>query len=134
VKIFLDANILFTAAYSPKGKSALLISQSKTLSLELVTCDFAIEEAKKNLLIKAPRSLNLFDEILLKIGSVPTVFLQECPIDLPLKDHPIFLSALKSECSHLLTGDMKDFGKHMGKPKKTGGIMIQTVTDFIQSL
>jgi hypothetical protein len=53
---------------------------------------------------------------------------------LPKKDDPIFLSALGARCTHLLTGDLKDFGRFMNAPEDTSGILIQTVAGFLSSL
>jgi hypothetical protein len=48
-------------------------------------------------------------------------------LDLPAKDMPIWAAAHAAKATHLLTGDLKDFGPHMNRPEATGGIVIQTV-------
>ncbi|MGH9334187.1 MAG: hypothetical protein ACRD21_10610 [Vicinamibacteria bacterium] len=53
---------------------------------------------------------------------------------MPEKDRPIFLFAAGAGCTHLLTGDRKDFGRFMNEPTKTAGIVIQTVADFLAGL
>ncbi len=55
-------------------------------------------------------------------------------MELPVKDRPVFESALRVNAAHLLTGDLKDFGAFMNKRSKTGGILIQTVGDFLKSV
>lgn len=42
-------------------------------------------------------------------------------------------AAIRAQASHLLTGDIKDFGRFMNKPKKTAGILIQTIAEFLAS-
>ena len=93
----------------------------------------AAEEARRNILAKKPEALVAYETLIAKIEFVQSAQSEHCPIELPTKDQPIFLSALKSGATHLLTGDMKDFGPHMNDPKRSGGILIQTVNDFIES-
>jgi predicted nucleic acid-binding protein len=131
MKIFVDANVLFTAAYSPMGKAATLLECS---ALSFVTSDYAAEEARRNLLVKRPSALSALEKILEKIELAPSVQSGVCPIVLPLKDQPIFLSALMIKATHLLTGDRKDFGPFMNSPDKSAGLIIQTVSDFLASL
>lgn len=131
MRLFVDANVLFTAAYSPKGKAALLLDSAIRL---VITSDYAAEEARRNILAKRPTALDGLEKILKQIEIVPSVQSEACPIALPLKDQPIFLAALMAKATHLLTGDVKDFGPHMNRPDKTAGIVIQTVTEFFNSL
>jgi hypothetical protein len=56
------------------------------------------------------------------------------PILLPQKDHPIFNAAIQCKATHLLTGDVKDFGPFMNHPQSTSGIIIQTVSGFLSDL
>ncbi len=57
-----------------------------------------------------------------------------CPLDLPFKDQPIFLVALQSGATHLLTGDRKPFGPFMDRALETEGVAIQTVFSFFLSI
>jgi len=54
MKLFLDANILFTAAYSEQGISRALFHLAAARKCTLITAPFAFEEAKKNQELKAP--------------------------------------------------------------------------------
>ena len=130
MKIFVDANVLFSAAYSQKGKAFDLLSSG----LHIVTSDYAIDEARKNLTTKRPNALESLDKLLQKIEIVASVDAEGCLIDLPDKDRPIFLAAMKSKATHLLTGDLKDLGPHMNKPEKSAGIIIQTVAEFLAAI
>jgi hypothetical protein len=131
VKLFLDANVLFTAAHNPLGKAAFVIELAREGFWETATSDFAIEEARRNLEVKFPECLDALDNLIRRVLLAATVFEEPCPIDLPEKDRPIFLSAAGARCTHLLTGDRKHFGHFMNDPKKTAGIVIQTVADFL---
>jgi hypothetical protein len=41
--------------------------------------------------------------------------------------------AIQCQATHLLTGDIKDFGPFMNHSKLTGGVVIQTVSEFLDS-
>ncbi len=134
MNIFLDANVLFTAAHNPKGKAHFLIGIAKAQTWRLITCTLAVAEAERNLKAKFPDCLNEFKKLLRQIDVLSTIVEGKSPINLPDKDIPIFLSAVNAKSSHLLTGDLKDFGRHMNQPKKSAGILIQTVAEFLSSL
>jgi predicted nucleic acid-binding protein len=51
--LFLDANVLFTAAHNPNGKAALVIELQAKASWTIVTSAYAREEAQRNIRIKA---------------------------------------------------------------------------------
>ncbi|MBS3780452.1 MAG: PIN domain-containing protein [Desulfovermiculus sp.] len=133
-RIFLDANVIFTAAHNPDGKAALLLKLGKLGHWKLITSQLALEEARRNLTIKFPMCLsslkNLQQDLQIVANSVQT----SCPLELPAKDQPIFLAALQARATHLLTGDKAHFGVHMNKPSETQKIVIQTVGDFFKKL
>jgi uncharacterized protein len=131
MRIFIDANVLFTAAYSPQGKAFLLLTSMRGV---LITSEYAADEARRNISLKRPEALARLEKILKQIKLVPCVNGSSSPINLPTKDQPIFMAALMAKATHLLTGDLKDFGQHMNQPKKTVGVLIQTVADFLNSL
>ena len=43
-------------------------------------------------------------------------------------------AALRANATHLLPGDLKDFGVFMNKRKKTRGVLIQSVGSFLDSV
>ncbi len=134
MKLFLDANVLFTAAHNPDGKSAFVIQLAREGKWEVVTSPFALEEARRNLEAKFPDAVALLDGSMRSVALVPSAIEGHCPLDLPKKDVPIFLSALGAQCTHLLTGDWKDFGRFMNAPDETSGIIIQTVAELLSNL
>lgn len=134
MRVFLDANLLFTAALSPAGTVARLISEGSRAGWQWVTSDYAVHEAKRNLRRKAPESMDRFEALLGFMTTVPATASEPCPVALPGKDRPILAGAIQSGCDYLLTGDVKDFGVHMDQPKRTGGVRILTVALFIDRL
>ena len=134
IRLFLDANVLFTAAHNPSGKASLIIELASAGYWEVVTSSYAMEEARRNINIKFPDSLKRFESLIASVRKVPAKTGESCPVALPEKDRPIFEAAIRCNATHLLTGDVKDFGPFMNKPNQTSGIIIQTVSEFLASL
>jgi len=131
IRLFLDANILFTAAHNPKGKAALVIELGQQGCWKIVTSSYAYNEAERNLRLKFPDRLADLESLMTPVRLLPTGTGDNCPIELRQKDRPIFESALQTQATHLLTGDLRDFGVHMNKPDLTENVIIQTVADFL---
>ena len=60
MKLILDANILFTAAYSEQGISRALFHLAAARKCTLSTSPFALEEVKKNVELKAQDKGDVF--------------------------------------------------------------------------
>jgi hypothetical protein len=99
-----------------------------------VTSELAIEEARRNLKRKFPECLPALDSILRTVDRVSPSPPYDCPVPLPEKDQPIFAAALRSEATHFLTGDRKHFGGYMDDADRTGGVVVQSVADFLDAL
>jgi predicted nucleic acid-binding protein len=119
VKVFLDANILFSAA-APKSNVAKLIDLVQEHG-QCVTSSYAVEEARKNLQLKQFGSLEIF-ELLLTTVTVSNKLVLDLPVTIKSKDIPILGSAIAQECTYLLTGDKRDFGLFFGKT--VAGVMV----------
>jgi predicted nucleic acid-binding protein len=134
IRLFLDANVLFTAAHNPSGKAALIIELGVQGNWEIVSCSYAIEEARRNISTKFPDYLERFETLISAILKVPSRSGLSCQFPLPEKDRPILEAATHCKATHLLTGDIKDFGPFMNHPRLTGGVVIQTVAEFVDSV
>ena len=134
MRLFLDANVLFTAAHNPNGKAALTIELGKRGHWALVTSLYASEEARRNLVRKFPRSLDGLNALLRDIPLVEPRPGLPFPATLAEKDRPIFQAAVTCQATHLLTGDLKDFGPFMNRPEETSGILVQSVAEFLGSV
>lgn len=133
MRIFLDANILFTAAHNPNGKAALVMELGRVGIWQLATSLYAAEEARRNTVRKFPASLDRLETLLGDLGLVADAPDIPCPTNLAEKDRPILRAALGCRADVLLTGDLRDFGSLMNAPEKTGGLLIQTVAAFLAS-
>lgn len=124
MKIFLDANVLFSASNANSNIHAFITLIAEPY--KRVTSDYAYEEARRN--VQAKRALwyetfELLTEDLLQIPSAPL----NHNITLVDKDRPILGAAISYECDYLLTGDKKDFGHLYGKKIET-----VTVIDYVR--
>jgi predicted nucleic acid-binding protein len=130
-RLFLDANVLFTAAHNPDGKAAFLFDALDLKRWELLSSVFAIAETQRNIAAKYPPRVARLESLIAKVMVVAQPAPVAIGITLPEKDRPIYLAALACRASHLLTGDRQHFGRHMNRPQATGGVIIQTVAEFL---
>src|SRR5215470_17113877 len=114
-RVFLDANVLFSAAYQP---NAGLVRLWKLRKVTLCSSRYALEEARINLADETQKERLSRLAIRLEFFDAATQHLPR-GIALPDKDVPILLAAIEARATHLLTGDMRHFGAYFGK--KIGG-------------
>jgi len=100
----------------------------------LFSSPYALEEARRNLERKFPQSLDGLNALQRGLRLIEHRAGLAFPTDLVLKDQPIFQAALACQATHLLTGDLKDFGPFMNQPDITFDICIQTVAEFLNHL
>ena len=134
MRLFLDANVLFTAAHNPKGKAALVIELGGRGQWALYSSRLAVEEARRNLERKSPKCLDRLRKLLSGVRLADHRAALDFPEGLARKDRPIFQAALACRATHLLTGDLKDFGRFMNRPGETLGVRIQTVAEFLDQV
>ena len=134
MRLFLDANILFTAAHNPKGKAALVIELGQAGLWQLVTSTYALEEAHRNLALKFPDGSERLGALTKGLRITTDTAGAECPAGLADKDCPIYRAAHACRADILLTGDLRDFGFMMNDRNKAGGMLVQTVADFLDAL
>ncbi len=119
MRIFLDANVLFSAA-NPSSATRQLLQMLPQMA-ELVVNPHVWEEAQRNLAIKRPAYLRELAG-LQRCIVVSSAFVAPPDIGLPECDIPVLAGAIASACTHLWTGDHKHFGKFFGK--HVAGVMI----------
>ena len=119
LRVFLDANVLFTAAYSPDGLSALLIELGAARRVTLLTSPLALVEAERNLEAKRPAALPTLRGSLAAVRVVrepaPADVERLTPPELSAKDRPLLAAAIAAHATHFVTGDVADFGRWMDR-------------------
>jgi predicted nucleic acid-binding protein len=124
---FLDANVLFSAAYKI---DAQLLQLWKLQNVRLCSSLYALQEARINLADEDQRtrltglsgSLQLFEA---GQTSPPGILLPE-------KDVPIVLAAIEARATHLLTGDVRHFRAYFGR--RIQGIAIMRPGEYLRMM
>jgi len=125
---FLDANVLFSAAYRPDAGLRRLWDLE---GVRLVTSAYAAEEARSNLRDEDQRHRLRFLLALVRVADgLPDLPLPPS-VELPPKDLPILLAAIHTGASHLITGDVTHFGRYYGTT--ISGVLVQRPADFLAS-
>jgi hypothetical protein len=125
--VFLDANVLFSAAYGSR-RIGRLWELARTGACVLVTSAYAVGECRRNL--TTTLSLEALEARLERVSLVPPAPEgQPCPVDLVEKDRPILLAAACSGSTHLLTGDRSHFGPFYRS--KILGVLILAPADYL---
>lgn len=111
MRVFLDANVLFSAAKS-NGAIRLLLRRLHSAGHTLVADSYVVAEARRNLLAKGPEALGALDEVLMTVELAtfrPVHLPQGVAARVPEKDRPIISAAIQLHCNALVTGDRTHF-------------------------
>ena len=134
MKLFLDANIIFTAAYSPQGLSHGLFRLAAFGKCSLCTSAFAREEAERNIQKKAPEKLTEVTKLMQQVEFFPEPHPQlvRRVERLPMagKDAPVLAAAIQGKADIFVTGDRRDFGHLFGQLIE--GVKILTPADTLE--
>ncbi len=134
MRIFLDANILFSAAKSDGAVKRLLELLMKA-GHECCADGFVMEEARRNLAAKAPDGLAMLDTLRSRMdvaGAQSPDDALNATLPLPEKDRPVLVAAIRLGCPLLVTGDRKHFGPLYGKTLH--GVTIHSPRSLAQAL
>jgi len=117
MRIFLDANVLFSAAKSD-GAVRQLLGLLEGAGHTLCVDGYVIEEARRNLSAKAPAGVAVLARLLrgmqaASVQSRDTAL--EASLPLPPKDRPVLAAAIHHRCEALVTGDRTHFGALYGR-------------------
>ena len=112
MRVFLDANVLFSAAKA--GSSVARLVGVLTDGSDAVTSPLAVLEARRNLSEKMPGWLPEFDGMLVRVILVPEASVP-LAVELVAKDRPILEAAVNAACTHFVTSDRRHFGHLYGQ-------------------
>lgn len=106
-RVFLDANVLFSASYRESNGLLRLWQLNNVL---LLSSKYALHEARVNLQPGAQRKrLERLSRRTKILANHPVISIPE-EINLPAKDQPILQAAIGAKANFLLTGDFRHFG------------------------
>lgn len=125
-RLFLDANVLFSAAYREDARVSRLWELPDAT---LLTSGYAWEEARRNLETDEQK-----ERLTRRVEDLDVVAEAGAPslpqdVDLPEKDRPILGAALHANATHLVTGDLTHFGPYFGK--EIEGIRVVRPADLL---
>jgi predicted nucleic acid-binding protein len=112
MRIFLDANILFSASF-PKSRLAEFLAELQRHAVFLTNA-YAKAEAERNIAAKQPKCVAAHEKFAASLEVIP-LRLFDPGVKLAEKDQPILCGAIAGGADYLLTGDKKDFGPLFGK-------------------
>ena len=124
-RLFLDANVLFSAAYRGDAPLGRLWRRSQAA---LITSAYALAEAERHLDAEQRTRLQ---RLMREVEIVPDVPVGDLPGSVALreKDAPVLAAAIAAGATHLITGDRRDFGTLYGK--RVGGVLILPPRDYL---
>ncbi len=136
MKLFLDANVIFTAACSAQGLSRGLFRLAAVGKCTLYTSAFAHEEAVRNIHNKASEKLAELTSLMKQVEILPEPHPKwvtwAAGLPLVLKDAPVLAAALQAKVDILVTGDRRDFGHLFGRVLQ--GVKILTPADALEAI
>jgi predicted nucleic acid-binding protein len=134
MRVFLDANILFSAAKSD-GAVRHLLRLLLDRGHECWADAYVVSEARRNLVAKGPEALQVLDALLAHLRVAPAQAAVEAQAEtawLPEKDRPVLSAAIRLGCDALVTGDRTHFGSGYGRA--FGGVKIHSPRSLAESL
>lgn len=136
MRLFLDANILFLAGDSSGSPVHLLLALSEAGLCKIVVSGYAVEEARRNLATKGPRTgLGALDAAL--HGMVLVAEARGAALEAAeavglsdAADVPILAAAIQCEADILVTGDRRAFGRLFRA--RVSGVEVLTLRDALR--
>lgn len=118
--VFLDANILFSAAYDADSRAAMLLAAARAGRCVVITSSYAVEEARRSLHKKYPETVGSLNRYLRHLRVVPDAAPAQVRDAVarhlvPVEDAPILAAALQARAEYLVTGDRTHFGHLMDR-------------------
>lgn len=127
-RLFLDANILVSAALKPESRLAGLWMLAE---VRLLASPHVVAEARRN--VREPEAASRLAALLGAVAVLPSepaeFEIAGCP---PLleKDRPVLLGAIVANADYLLTGDMTHFRECFGK--RLGGVLVVLPREYLR--
>jgi predicted nucleic acid-binding protein len=130
LRLFLDANVLISAAWKDSSKVARIWHIH---GIQLITSEYVLNECHRN--PPFSHQQQRLDRLLLSVRIVPFpagAQIEDPPGDLPSKDQPVLAAAVFARADFLVTGDIRHFGKWYGS--SVMGVRIEPPGSFPEIL
>jgi predicted nucleic acid-binding protein len=127
-RVFLDANVLFSASISSGGASRAIfeVAEQYPNAIELIVSEYALTEALRNLQQKRPVAVSTLLALIdgMRFTQEPPELLRDRLREIvsDSKDVPILAGAVWAEADLLITGNSRHFGQLYGT--HVGGCLI----------
>lgn len=135
MRVFLDANILFSAAKSD-GAIRYLVGRLLAAGHACWVDEYVVAEARRNVHLKNPAALNDFEALMRKLeiadARAHSVAASSGLEWLPQKDRPVLHAAIRLRCDVLVTGDRRHFG--IGYGRRFGGVVLHSPRSLAEML
>lgn len=128
-RVFLDANVLVSAALKPESRLAGLWCLA---DVRLLCSPYVLTEARRN--VPAPDAAARLEELIAALAVLPSEPADsEIPGEpgLPDKDRPVLLAAMAARAEYLLTGDITHFGPFLGET--VGGVRVMLPGEYLRT-
>ena len=109
MRIFLDANVLFSAAYLDRSRTRAIFGLADAGLCELLSSAYAVDEARRNLLRKHPERQAELERLVTRLavcGEPGAELVQwAAGLEISPKDRPIIAAAAQAGADWLVSGD-----------------------------
>ena len=132
MRVFIDSNVLISAARNPGGNPFRAFRKAVTFPNTGMVCDQNIDEVRRIFNRKFPHQIPLLEHFfaealpLLIVAATPADELDEEKKIRDADDRPIMRAAIKAKADILLTGDKDFLESTITNPK------IMTIADFLE--
>ena len=134
MRVFLDANVLFSASLFARGNAPLLVEIGRAGGCRLLTSPMTLQEAGRNPARKAPQALDRFKHVQAVIELVldASADLLLWAQGLPVKVAPILAAAVLARADLLVMGDRRHFGPLFGRTLQ--GVRLLALADGLAAV
>ena len=132
MRVFLDTNILFSAILFPNSTPDKALQKAISLH-HAITCDYVLDELRRNIAKKFPDKISYVDSFLLVLSMSIEVVKVSYDINddtIELRDpydKPVLRAARESKCDVLIFGDKDFLESNIKNPKCI------TAKDFLEN-
>ena len=136
MRLFLDANVVFSAAHNPQGSARALFQLAAGSWCSLLSSRYALEEARRNVALRYPALVGELLQLIVILEIVREGRREQVAwamsLGVPEKDGPILAAAADARADCLVTGDKRHFGHLYGR--KLGRLTVKSPAEALKSL